>query len=235
MNRLLQKMKGLLVCLVLVASLTYAEENGNRPVLRRVTRQAINGMGGAFLKQTEANIILNCKSNQLTDSGAIQLQETFDKMKSCLGTKIIFSVPKDEYIQHLESCGKDAVRETENCLKSDQRYFPKFVLDLAKSLVNFMYDDKSALASMEVTACIRKFATVDVRRNYFECMLDASIRTHDTQEIPHSKGDFCGKFVPAGKCFPNTMTKYCDHNSNVEKFISDYTKSLETPCEIKEQ
>ncbi|CAG9856855.1 unnamed protein product [Phyllotreta striolata] len=235
MNRLLQKMKGLLVCLVLVTSLTYAEENGNRPVLRRVTRQTINSLSGAFIKQIEANVILNCKANGLTTSGATELQETFDKMKSCLGTKTVYSVSKDEYIQHIVSCSKDAVRETENCLESNQRYFPNFILDLAKSLVNFMYDDKAALGSMEMTACIRKFATVDARMYYFGCIVNASIQTHDTQEIPHSKGDFCSKFVPAGKCFPKTMNKYCDHNSNVEKFISDYSKSMEIPCEIKEQ
>ncbi|CAG9856857.1 unnamed protein product [Phyllotreta striolata] len=227
-------MKGFFFVAALLVGLTYAQENGNRPVLKRVTRKAIRNMRGALLKQIEAKIISNCEANGLTDCGANHLQETFNKMRSCLETKIMYSVPKDEYIQHLESCGKDAVRETENCLRSDQRYFPKFVLDLVKSLVNFMYDDKSALASWEMTACLRKFDNFDVRRDYFSCMVLASIRTHDTQEIPHSKGDFCDKFVAAAKCYPRTVNKYCDHNCNVNKIISDYSKYLAIPCEIKE-
>lgn len=58
----------------------------------------------------------------------------------------IFSVPKAEYIDNIVSCSKQAITETKDCLPEEQKYFPEFVLDLAKSLVSFMYDDKPVLA-----------------------------------------------------------------------------------------
>ncbi|CAH1105516.1 unnamed protein product [Psylliodes chrysocephalus] len=229
-------MKGFIVFVAVAISLVYADEGSEkRAVIRRVTREAISGMGGVFLKQTEKNVIYNCKANGLSYDGAESLQNTFDKMTQCMSSPRIFSVPKAEYIDNIVSCSKQAITETKDCLPEEQKYFPEFVLDLAKSLVSFMYDDKPVLASPEIPRCMKNFIRSEVQQDYIGCMTTVAAQTHDTQEIPKSKAEFCSKFLPAGNCFPKTLNKYCSNDSKVQKFTSDYTRALEQPCETKEQ
>ncbi|XP_028147769.1 uncharacterized protein LOC114341184 [Diabrotica virgifera virgifera] len=225
-------MKWIVLTVVVLLGLASAEEvSEKRAVLRRTTRQALGSMGGSFLAQTERNIINNCKKNGLSDQGADDLQATYAKMKSCMSGTKIFETPRNEFISKMEDCSRDAIKETKSCLANNQKYFPEFVLDLAKSMVKYMYDDKDLFRDSEIVGCINNLGRYTVQVEYIRCLTTVSQKTGDDENIPTSRAEFCRKFVPATECFPDTIKQHCVNTAKVNKFFSDYSNAIETPCQ----
>ncbi|KAG5887447.1 hypothetical protein JTB14_003298 [Gonioctena quinquepunctata] len=190
-----------------------SEGQKGHKVLRRVVRQAIGNMGGQFLVQTETTIISNCKANGHSEVQS-DLEATYRKMKQCVGQKQVFVDTKEEFIAHLEECSRDAIRKTKECLADDQKYFPEFILDLAKSLVSFMYDDFDIMR-FDLPTCIRSLQNISAQRKYIQCLTDTAAATQDTARIPSSKKSFCDKFLPASRCFTEMIKDNCDDSTNI--------------------
>ncbi|XP_072386087.1 uncharacterized protein [Diabrotica undecimpunctata] len=225
-------MKWIVLTVVVVLGLANAEEvSEKRAVLRRTTRQALGSMGGSFLAQTERNIINNCKKNGLSLSGADDLQATYSKMKTCMSSTKIFETPKNEFISKMVDCSRNAIRETKDCLSNDQKYFPEFVLDLAKSMVNYMYDDKDLFKDLEIVGCINNLGRYTVQIEYIKCLTTVSQKTGDDENIPTSRQEFCRKFIPATECFPDTLKQHCSSTTKINKFFDDYSNAIASPCQ----
>ncbi|KAJ8937018.1 hypothetical protein NQ314_012100 [Rhamnusium bicolor] len=194
--------------------------------LKRVVRETFAGMSQQFLPRIEATIISNCKANGHIEA-ANKLQSAYDVMKICIKKKTIFITPKNEYIAHIEECSKDSLTLTRSCLAVDQKYFPDFILDLVKSVVNFMYDDFDIMR-VDLPVCIPRFNNYSVQRNYIQCLTDTAVQTHDTNQIPTSKASFCQKFIPASYCFTNMIKDTCDQTKNMDQFRGRLYQCYET-------
>ncbi|CAG9836182.1 unnamed protein product [Diabrotica balteata] len=213
-------MKWIVLTVVVLLALANADEvSEKRAVLRRTTRQALGSMGGSFLAQTERNIINNCKKNGLSSSGADDLQVTYSKMKSCMSNTKIFETPKNEFISKMVECSRAAIKDTKDCLANDQKYFPEFVLDLAKSMVNYMYDDKDLFKDSEIVGCINNLGRYTVQIEYIKCLTTTS------------RQEFCRKFIPATECFPDTLKHNCASTTKINKFFDDYSNAIASPCQ----
>ncbi|CAG9836184.1 unnamed protein product [Diabrotica balteata] len=200
-------------------------------VLRRSTRQALGSMGGSLLAQYERNIIKNCKKNGLSLSGADDLQATYSKMKTCMSSIKIFETPKNEFISKMVECTRASVKETKDCLANDQKYFPEFILDFAKSMVNYKYDDKDLFEDTEIVNCLNNMGRYTVRIEYIKCLGIVSQRTGDDENIPTSRQELCRKFMPGIKCLPDTLKQHCASSTKINKFLDDYSNAVASPCQ----
>lgn len=66
-------------------------------------------------------------------------------MTTCFSKKQLFLLSKDDFIKNIVDCSVKAKDEARKCLPDEQKWFPRFALELAKSMVNFMYDDQKIL------------------------------------------------------------------------------------------
>ncbi|KAG5887449.1 hypothetical protein JTB14_003300 [Gonioctena quinquepunctata] len=229
------KMKWLVFFTLMIIGLCHAEfpsegEKGHK-VLRRVARQAIRSVGGQLLVQTEKTIISNCRANGHPEARS-DLEESYSKLKQCVGKKQMFLITKEEFIANLEECSRDAIRKTENCLADDQKHFPQFILDFAKSVVSFMYDDFQII-DLICQSCACSLQGADATRKYIKCLTDTSQATHDTEKIPSLKKSFCDKVLPESRCFTEMIKDNCDDTANFRKFREDLMNSIEVPCGTK--
>ncbi|KAJ8954731.1 hypothetical protein NQ318_011425 [Aromia moschata] len=200
--------------------------------LRRFARSALSGMSGEILIRLESTIVSNCKKNGHQQI-ANNLQNTYDNMKVCLNKKKIFIATKSEFLDNIDECSRDAVKQTKTCMSDDQKYFPEFILDLVKSVAGFMYDDRDIM-KYDVAQCVQIFTDYSVRRSYIQCVTDISIQTGDSNQIPTSKASFCKTFIPASYCFTNTIKENCARTKNLDKFREDYINAMKVPCDKKE-
>lgn len=68
-------------------------------------------------------------------------QRSIGNLKTCLGTKEVFTVNKTEYIEHIRKCSKGPRGILNKCLPDELRYVPDFILELLESVVRLFYDD----------------------------------------------------------------------------------------------
>ncbi|KAG5887448.1 hypothetical protein JTB14_003299 [Gonioctena quinquepunctata] len=210
-----------------------SEDQKGHKVLRRVVRQTITNMRRDALELAEKIIVSNCKANGHPDVRS-ELEDTYNKLMHCVGEKKLFLNTKEEFIANLEECSKDAIRKTENCLADDQKYFPEFILELAKSVVNLLYDDFQIL-KFDFPSCIRFLDSTDAARKFNKCLTDTAAATHETDELPSSRKSYCDKFLPATRCFSEMIKDNCDDTANFRKFREDYMNAMEVPCGTKNQ
>ncbi|XP_074026264.1 uncharacterized protein [Leptinotarsa decemlineata] len=226
-------MKWFVIFVLLIIGVYSAEvsKTGPRRALRKIVKRALWDIDETYLVRIEAILISNCKAN-----GRLEVQDdlenTYSQMKRCAGRKTIFITPKAEFLANLEECSREAIRKTRNCLAEDQKYFPEFILDLAKSYFTFLYDDFEIMR-LDLPSCVRSSQNSDAQREYIQCLTDAVAQTHYTWIIPSSKRSFCDKILPATKCFTEIIKNYCQDSENLRKFRNDYIGAIEVPCGIK--
>ncbi|KAJ8964307.1 hypothetical protein NQ317_016122 [Molorchus minor] len=146
-------------------------------------------MSDVLMLRLEITIISICKRNGHAEA-ATALQNTYGEMKRCMHNKKIFITPKEEFLTSIEKCSEDALKITQDCLAENQKYFPEFVLDLAKSLTNFVYDDIDYMR-YDLAPCVPRFDEYGVHRKYLQCLSDTVVDTDDVPYIQRSKSSFC--------------------------------------------
>ncbi|CAG9836181.1 unnamed protein product [Diabrotica balteata] len=188
-------MKWIVLTVVVLLGLTNADEfSEERAVLRRTTRQFLES-SNAFAT-TENHIIRYCMDNGLSCCG--NFQDTYSKMKTCVSNAKIFEIPKNEFIRKMVECSWAAVKETKDCLPNHLKCFPELVLDVAKSMVNYMYDDKDLFKKLTVHECILSFEWYTKPIENCNCLTTTS------------REEFCRNSIPATVCFSN-IYKLCKY------------------------
>ncbi|KAJ8913834.1 hypothetical protein NQ315_003743 [Exocentrus adspersus] len=200
---------------------------GRTKVLKRIVKRSLNGLAAQMLPLLETKIISNCNDSK----SAEELQDVYSEMKVCFAKEKILRVSKEDFWKNIKECSKDAITKTRNCLPEDRKYFPEFVLSVAKSAVDFMYEDVD-LIRVDLAACVPKLNNFEAQYDYLRCLRGISSKDNSTSptELP-SQAEFCAKFIPANQCFTDMIKGHCPQTSNLKKFRENYINMAKRPCE----
>ncbi|CAG9856859.1 unnamed protein product [Phyllotreta striolata] len=200
--------------------------------LKRTERDILTGIKERY-QELMNKIIQNCKANDLDEQGAAHLQELYDKMRVCISENQLYSISRDEYIQHITRCSQDARRATTTCLRSNQKWFPDFALNLAISIVNFLYEYKKVMI-VEIPYCLAQFKNFDVQLSYAQCLLEHekdSTEYRSSTIFSDTPEELCRKFLRTSECFSKVVNLNCDMTPTLTNFVEEFAKSRAKPCE----
>ncbi|KAJ8968421.1 hypothetical protein NQ317_015260 [Molorchus minor] len=117
----------------------------SRRSLRRVVRNI--GMGDKVL-HVKNQLIKNCKSQE-------KLNQSLENMEACLGTETMFITPRDEYIDHINTCSKNVTKLLDECLPEKIEILSKIYCGTNRFCCRLLYDDFKEIA-LGLGPCIDK-------------------------------------------------------------------------------
>ncbi|CAG9856858.1 unnamed protein product [Phyllotreta striolata] len=200
--------------------------------LKRVTRQAMSFTENQYIQPIVSKIILHCKANHLSADGAQKLQKLYDDMISCRSKLTLFSIPKDEYLDKVKACSKEAFAQSVNCLPEELKHLPELANSWMTSVPAYLYDHKKAIGAPETVRCLNRFRETDVEYAYLGCTLSVAFENVQPSGVISTDEQFCGTYVKALKCLPKTINKYCADDESVKNTFAGLIEAATEPCKI---
>ncbi|XP_056640336.1 uncharacterized protein LOC130447500 [Diorhabda sublineata] len=224
-----------IIILILIGTVKSRNVLEKRAVSRRIVRQTLSSITPTPLSSLRDLLIKNCVNNGISANDLRDMKASFDRMARCMSNVIIYTTPKEEYINNTIECTNDTNSKISHCLKDSQKYFSHLDLEITTSLINFVYDYKDILKSTDLESCVQKLRTnEDFAVSYLTCLRDRGRGLDDGPSIPNSKTEFCKKCIPRNRCLPDTMDEYCKNSTIVSKFTKNYKKAMQLSCKLDE-
>ncbi|XP_063922247.1 uncharacterized protein LOC135136731 [Zophobas morio] len=170
-------------------------------------------------------------SENVPDGGYEAFTLNLESATHCIRNKTrdepIFVTPAIDFKANVNRCVWNLIEKTQACLPENEKYWPKFYLDIIQNLIDFLYDNKDILLHISTRAelmnCFQNFKQNNTKKEVAKCF--------EVPEINSLRKDVvCWKLTNIKDCVSDQVQKKCIRDVAINKLTNDFFKAIIKPC-----